>query len=404
MRVPSWPDVAIFPPMLPTPIYLDHAATTPVRPEVVDAMLPYLGGTFGNPSSGHGFGRAARDGLERARAQVAEGLGVAAREVYFTSGGTEGDNLAVLGAAWAAREAGRPMCAVVAATEHKAVLAAAHAVTRQGGQEVLLPVAPDGRLDMAALDAALAGRPSLVSVMWVNNETGVIQPLGAIAERCRAAGIPFHSDLVAGFGKLPFSLTEVPLSLATITGHKLGAPKGIGALVVRDGVTLSPQVHGGSQQRGVRPGTENIAGAVALGCAVRLAWQEQARETARLTELRDLLAALLTAAVPDLQITGSTAPRAPHVLNVQVPGCDAQALLMHLDLAGIAASAGSACQTGAAEPSHVLTAMGVPPGLALSAVRLSLGHETTAEEVGRVAEVFPRAVAKVRALGLALSR
>lgn len=393
-----------FPPMQPAPIYLDHAATTPLRPEVVEAMLPFLGGTFGNPSSGHAFGRAARDGLERARAEVAGGLGVAAREVYFTSGGTEGDNLAVLGAAWAAREAGRPMLAAVAATEHKAVLAAAHAVTHHGGHEVLLPVAPDGLLDLDALDAALARRPAIVSVMWVNNETGVIQPLGAIAERCRTAGILFHSDLVAGFGKLPLSLAEVPLSVATITGHKLGAPKGIGALVVRDGVTLWPQVHGGSQQRGLRPGTENIAGAVALGCAVRLARQEQAREATRLTELRDLLAALLTAAVPDLRITGGAAPRAPHVLNLQVPGCDAQALLMHLDLAGIAASAGSACQSGAAEPSHVLTAMAIAPELALSAIRLSLGHETTADEVRRVAEVFPRAVAKVRTLGLALSR
>jgi len=390
--------------MQPTPIYLDHAATTPVRPEVVEAMLPFLGGTFGNPSSAHAFGRAAREGLERARAQVAEGLGVAAREVYFTSGGTEGDNLAVLGAAWAAREAGHAMLAAVAATEHKAVLAAAHAVAHQGGHEVLLPVTPDGLLDLAALDAALARRPAVVSVMWVNNETGVIQPLGAIAERCRTAGILFHSDLVAGFGKLPLSLAEVPLSAATITGHKLGAPKGIGALVVRDGVILSPQVHGGSQQRGIRPGTENIAGAVALGCAVRLAREEQAREATRLTELRDLLAALLAAAIPDLRVSGGAAPRAPHVLNLQVPGCDAQALLMHLDLAGIAASAGSACQSGAAEPSHVLTAMGIAPELALSAIRLSLGHETTADEVRRVAEVFPRAVAKVRALGLALSR
>ena len=390
--------------MQTTPIYFDHAATTPVRPEVVEAMLPYLGGTFGNPSSGHGYGRAARDGLERARAEVAEALGVAAREVYFTSGGTEADNLAVLGAAWAAREAGRPMMTAVAATEHKAVLAAAHAVTRYGGREVILPVGPDGILDLATLDDVLAQAPALVSVMWVNNETGVVQPLAPIATRCRAAGVPLHSDLVAGFGKLPFSLAEIPLSLATITGHKLGAPKGIGALVVRDGVSLSPQVHGGSQQRGLRPGTENIAGAVALGCAVRLARQEQAHEATRLTELRDLLAALLTAAVPDLRVTGGGAARAPHVLNLQVPGCDAQALLMHLDLAGIAASAGSACQTGAAEPSHVLTAMGVPPELALSAIRLSLGHETTAEEVRRVAEVFPRAVAKVRALGLALSR
>ncbi len=216
-----------------TPIYLDHAATTPVRPEVVEAMLPFLGGTFGNPSSAHRFGRAARAGLEHARREVAEAVGAEPGQVIFTSGGTEADNLAVIGAAVAARDKGRRMSAVVASTEHKAVLAAAHKVVQLGGEEVILPVDSCGLVDLDALDRALVERPGVVSVMWVNNELGVIQPVAAIAERCHAAQVPFHTDAVQAFGKIPVSVAALPCSLVTLSGHKIGAPKGIGALVVR---------------------------------------------------------------------------------------------------------------------------------------------------------------------------
>jgi cysteine desulfurase len=386
--------------MPPRPVYFDHAATTPVRPEVRDAMLPYLSGDlFGNPSSAHRFGRAARAGLEQARREVAEATGVTPECVIFTSGGTEADNLAIVGAALAARAAGRRMLVAVGATEHKAILAAAHEVSRLGGEERILPVLPSGLLDLDALDAVLAEGPAIVSVMWVNNETGVIQPIEEIARRCHAAGVPFHSDLVQAFGKLPISLDRLPhLTFATISGHKLGAPKGIGALIARDCSLITPLILGGGQQRGIRPGTENLIGIVGLGCAARLAVEEQPHEARRMEQLASRLEASLRGAVPDLRITAEESPRAPHVLSVSVPGTEGAALLLNLDMAGVAASGGSACSTGSPEPSHVLKAMGVPLEQALGTVRFSLGHQSTEEDIARLAEVLPKAVAKVRTL------
>jgi cysteine desulfurase len=387
-----------------TPIYLDHAATTPVRPEALEAMLPFLGSAaFGNPSSSHRFGRAARAGLEQARREVAQALGAEPNQVYFTSGGTEADNLAVIGTALAARTAGRPMLAAVSATEHKAILAAAHAVVHLGGRECILPVDAAGQLELAALVAALGERPSVVSVMWVNNETGVIQDIPRIAALCQAAGTPFHTDMVQAFGRIPLAFDDRAITLATISGHKLGAPKGIGALLVRDPRVLEPIQHGGNQQHALRPGTENVAGAAALGRAALLAAREQSAETRRLTALRDRLAAGLQSLVPGIAVTGAAAPRAPHVLNLLVPGVRSDALLMHLDLAGLAASGGSACSTGAAEASHVLTAMGIPAETGVTALRLSLGRETTDADIDRTLELFPAIAEKVRRLTMTLS-
>ena len=391
--------------MPPRPVYLDYAATTPVRPEVLEAMLPYLTEqAFGNPSSAHRFGRAARAGLEQARREVAHAVGAEPTEVIFTSGGTEADNLGILGAALAARDRGAAMCAAVSAIEHKAILAAAHAVCHLGGREVLLPVDADGRVELDALDAALRVRPAVVSIMWVNNEVGVVQPVGEIAGRCRQAGVAYHTDAVQAFGKVPVNIAAVGCTLASLSGHKIGAPKGVGALVVRDRKAIEAIIHGGGQQYGIRPGTENVAGAVAMGRAATLAAAEQAAEAARLRALRDELAARLRAAVTELVVNAAGGERAPHVLSIAVPGADSEALLMHLDLAGVAASSGSACSTGAVEPSHVLVAMGVPRELALGAVRLSLGHGTTAEDVARAAEVMPGVVAKVRKLAGVLGR
>lgn len=387
------------------PVYLDYAATTPVRPEVLEAMLPFLGsGSFGNPSSSHRFGRTARAGLEQARREVAAAVGAEPAQVVFTSGGTEADNLAVIGAAQAARQQGRPMLVAVSAVEHKAVLAAAHQVGHLGGEEIVLPVDSDGLLDLEALGAALERRPAVVSVMWVNNETGVRQPVEEIARRCSAASVLLHSDAVQAFGKVPVALRDLPCTLLTISGHKIGAPKGIGALIVRDRKAIEAIIHGGGQQFGIRPGTENVAGAVALGRAATLAAEEQSAEATRLCALRDELFERIRAAVPDVVAHGRTAARAPHVLNIGVPGTDSEALLMHLDLAGVAASGGSACSTGAMEPSHVLTAMGVPRALALGSIRLSLGHETTAADTDRVVEIFPKVVEKVRQLSVVLGR
>lgn len=387
-----------------TAVYLDHAATTPVRPEVREAMLPFLGEVFGNPSSAHRFGRAARGALEQARREVAEAVGAEPSQVIFTSGGTEADNLAIIGAALAARSRGQPMRVVTSAAEHKAVLAAAHAVVRLGGEEVILPVDRNGQVDRARLDAELARGPAVVSIMWVNNETGVRQPVEQIAGACAGAGVLLHSDAVQAFGKIPLSLAETPCTLLTLSGHKIGAPKGIGALVVRDRRAVDAIVHGGGQQFGIRPGTENVAGAVGLGRAAALAAREVAALGPRLERLRQRLADGLRAGVPDLVVNGEDAPRAPHVLNLSVPGADSEALLMHLDLAGVAASGGSACSTGAVDPSHVLVAMGVPRPLALGAVRFSLGHETTEPDVDRVIALFPGVVAKVRQLAAVLGR
>ena len=386
-------------------VYLDHAATTPVRPEVLEAMLPYLTNqVFGNPSSAHRYGRAARAGIEQARREVAQAAGAEPNQVIFTSGGTEADNLGIVGAALAARDRGGAMCAVVSATEHKAILAAAHAVCHLGGREVLLPVDHAGRVDLDALDAALAGRPAVVSIMWVNNEVGTVQPVREIAARCSAAGVPFHTDAVQAFGKLPVIMGELSCTLLTLSGHKIGAPKGIGALIVRDRKAVEAIIHGGGQQYGIRPGTENVAGAIGLGRAALLASQEQAEEAPRLRQLRDELAARLKATISDLAINGESGERAPHVLNVAVAGADSEALLMHLDLAGVAASSGSACSTGSVEPSHVLVAMGVPRDLALGAIRFSFGRESTAADVDRVAEVMPVVVEKVRRLAGVLGR
>jgi cysteine desulfurase len=240
--------------------------------------------------------------------------------------------------------------------------------------------------------------------MWVNNETGVRQPIEQIAAQCRDAGVLFHSDAVQAFGKIPISLKETCCALLTISGHKIGAPKGIGALVVRDRKAVDAIIHGGGQQFGIRPGTENVAGAVALGRAATLAAAEVVEESARLGALRDELAQALKASVPDLVVNGAGAPRAPHVLNVAIPGAESEALLMHLDLAGIAASGGSACSTGSVEPSHVLVAMGLHRPLALGSIRFSLGHESTPQDVARVAAVFPGVVEKVRQLAAVLGR
>ena len=387
--------------------YLDNAATTPVRSEVLEAMLPYLGKeTFGNPSSAHRFGRAARAGIEEAKRAVAVAVGAEPNQVVFTSGGTEADNLAIIGAALAARDRGGPFRVAVSAAEHKAVLAAAHAVQHLGGEEVILPVSASGLVESGPLDAVLEEGVALVSVMWVNNEVGTVQPVAELAARCcgAAPGVLFHSDAVQAFGKVPVSLRDVNCTLLTISGHKIGAPKGIGALIVRDRKAVEAIIHGGGQQFGIRPGTENVPGIIALGTAARLAAEEQQALAGRLRELRDELERRILGIVPDAVIHGWQGERAPHISNISIPGTDSEALLMHLDLAGIACSSGSACSTGAVEPSHVLTAMGVPRELGVAALRFSFGKDSSIEDVEAVSSVLGRIVEKVRSLSAVLHR
>lgn len=296
------------------------------------------------------------------------------------------------------------MCAAVSAIEHKAVLEAAHAVCHLGGREIVLPVDDRGVLDLDALEVALREGPAIVSVMWVNNEVGTIQPVAEIAGRCHEEGVIFHSDAVQAVGKVPVSVKDLRCTLLTLSGHKIGAPKGIGALIVRDRKAVEAIIHGGGQQFGIRPGTENVAGAVALGRAVQLAVAEQPSSAQRLAKLRDSLASRLQGVLSDLVINAENGPRAPHLLSVAIAGADSEALLMHMDLAGVAVSSGSACSTGAVEPSHVLVAMGVSRELALGTIRFSLGRETGEPEISRAVEVLPGVVEKVRKLAGVLGR
>ena len=404
---------------MPHRLYLDHAATTPVRAEVREAMLPYLGeDAFGNPSSAHAVGRAARAGVERAREQVAAALGAESKQVFFTSGGTEADNLAILGAVQAAiaktgaglaRRDDGVVHLVTSPTEHHAVTAAVHEAERRGAFATFLPVDLNGTVDLAALDQALAGRgpagrPALVSVMWVNNEVGTIQPVPGIAQRCAAAGVAYHIDAVQALGKIPVNLAALPWTAVSVSAHKIGGPKGVGALVVRDPSRFTPILRGGSQQQGLRPGTENVPGIVGFGLAAQLAAREQAGSAAAWTAMRDGLERAILERVPDAVVHASGAARAPNILNVSAPGTDSESVLMHLDLAGIAAASGSACTTGSVEPSHVLLAMGVPPVLAAAGVRFSFGPLSSADQVPHVAETYAKVVAKVRELRKVLAR
>jgi len=296
--------------------YLDHAATTPLREEVRDAMLPHLSGLSGNPSSIHAPGRHASAALREARERVASALGAQPEEIVFTRGGTESDNLAVLGRAAVARREGRPPVVAHSAIEHSAVLEACRQVEDDGGIRLRLPVTSDGSLDDGALDAAIAHAPDVLSVMWVNNETGTILPVPAVARRASSEGVVLHSDAVQAIGKVPVDVDRVPVSLLTITGHKIGGPRGTGVLFVRRGTELRPVFHGGGQERGLRPGTEDLAGAVGMAEAVSLAVEEQAAEAERLGALRERLEARLRDALPGLRVYGADAPRAPHVLAV----------------------------------------------------------------------------------------
>jgi cysteine desulfurase len=378
------------------PIYLDHSATTPVRPEVLEAMLPFFGPRFGNPSSTHRWGREARVALDEARERLARALGASADEICFTSGGTESDNLAVLGA-WRALRHSRPVV-VSTPIEHKAVLGAVHEIEAEGGTARLVEVRPDGRVDEAGFDAAIGDDVALCSVMWVNNEIGTVQDVPSLAATAKARGALFHTDGIQALGKVAIDVRHAPVDYLSISGHKVGAPKGIGALYVRRGAPITPLLYGGTQDRGRRPGTENVAMSVGFARAVELAVSEREVECARLERLRDALEAALLAKVPDAVVHGRGARRAPHILNLSVPGTDSESMLMALDLQGVACSAGSACQSGSIDPSHVLAALRVPHELASAAVRLSFGSLSTEAHVTRVAELFPALIAKARRL------
>ncbi|MDT8370153.1 MAG: cysteine desulfurase family protein [Longimicrobiales bacterium] len=377
------------------PIYLDHAATTPMRAEVREAMAPYHSEVFGNPSSTHRWGRQAQAALERARGRVADALGVERREVVFVRGGTESDNLALLGRADATRSGQQTPCIVTSAIEHKAVLDAARSVEVDGGRAIVLPVDGSGVVDLDTLDLAFDASPSLVSVMWVNNEIGVVQPIEEIVERCRHHGVPVHSDGVQAIGKIPVRLDDVPLDLLSISGHKVCGPKSSGALFVRAGTELHARIHGGGQEGGLRPGTQDVAGAVGLAEAVTLAVAEAASARTHYLELRDRLIDRLRAALPDLRVHGAGAEVAGHILSVGIPGLSPEMLMISLDMEGLAVSGGSACQSGSTSESHVLRAIYGNEAIAAT-IRYSFGRTTTRDEIEEAAERTARVVQKLR--------
>lgn len=391
-----------------TTVYLDHAATTPVRPEVRAAMAPYLDDRFGNPSSMHRWGRQARNALEEARERVAAAIGANRREIIFTSGGTEADNLAVLGrwrsacraaggesgtAAGIDRHAVGPV--VCSAIEHKAVSAAAQCAVEEGASMVVLAVDELGRVDPDAVAEVLVDRPCVVSVMWANNEVGTIQAVAEIGARCRTAGVAFHTDAVQAFGKVPLRVDTTPCDLLSISAHKVAGPKGIGALYVRDATLVLPLTHGGGQERELRPGTENVAAAVGFAVAAELAADQQQEAAIRMAALRDRLEAGLLDRVPDLVVNAPGDSRLPNILNVTVGRADQEGMLIGLDLEGVAASGAAACHSGTVKPSHVLTAMGrAQDGGA--GVRLSVGWTTTQSEIDFAIDAFARVVDQLR--------
>jgi cysteine desulfurase len=394
-------------------VYLDHNATTPVDPEVLDAMLPYFSGEYGNASSIHSFGQKARSAVETAREQVAALIGARPQEIIFTSGGTEGDNHAIFGIAEAATsssagaratsaggEAAFPPHIITTAIEHEAVLNTCQALEKRGLSVTYLAVDRDGQIDLEALRGSLREPPetALITVMHANNELGTVQPLEEIGRIAREADVYFHTDAVQSAGKIPIDVNSLNLDLLSLSGHKLYAPKGIGALYIRGGTRLRQLLYGGHHQRGFRPGTENVAAIVGLGKAAQIAKATLAEDAKRVAALRDTLEHALVQRVPDARINGAGAPRTPNTANITFPGIEGEALVIALDLKGLACSTGAACSSGAVEPSHVLTAIGLPADEARASLRFSLGRHTTAADIDFALQVVPAAVAQLREL------
>jgi cysteine desulfurase len=376
-------------------IYLDYNSTSPVRPEARTAMLEPLGDAFGNPSSVHRAGAEARGLVELAREQLAAVLRVAPECIVFTSGATESNNAVLRAASLRAPRRGDHV--VTCATEHPSVLEVAEDLRDSGLRVTVLPVESDGRLDPDRFAAALDERTLLASVMWANNETGVIQPIPELAARTRALGVSFHTDAVQALGKVPVPLTESGVDYAAFSGHKLGGPKGVGALYVRAGARVAPLLRGGPQERRRRAGTENVPGIVGFGAACVAAELKLEDEGRRLSGLRERLWEGIQERLPDARQNGSRKDHLPNTLSVSFPDVDGETLVEALDLEGVAVSSGAACASGSTDPSHVLLAMGLSPELASGSIRFSLGFDTKAEQIEQILDLLPGVVERVRA-------
>ncbi len=375
-------------------IYLDHAATTPVDEAVARAMVAVLESGYGNPSSVHAPGREARQRMSEAREKVAQLLGARPEEIVFTSGGTEADNLALVGVARACRERGDHI--VTTQVEHHAVLETCRALEAEGFRTTYVPVDHQGRVAPEAVAEALTPRTVLVSVMLANNEVGTLQPVARIAALVRSRGVYLHTDAVQAVGQVPVGVEELGVDLLSLSAHKMYGPKGVGALYVRRGVPLSPLLHGGGQERGRRSGTENVPGIVGLGKAAQMAHSEQPERQRGLTALRERLIRGIAARAPEAILNGHPTQRLPSNVSISFPGVTGEALVVDLDLKGVAISAGAACAAGTVEPSHVLRAMGLSEQVAAGTVRLSLGRANTPEEVDQVLDILTEAVERLR--------
>lgn len=399
-----------------TRVYLDHNATTPVEPSVLDAMLPYLSGEFGNAASIHTFGQRARAAVETAREQVAALIGARPQEIVFTSGGTEADNHAIFGTvaapvSWPAVPSKNPLDdlerrfsiahlkhVITSNIEHEAVLNTCQELAKRGVAVTYLPVDREGLISPDQLRRAIRKETVLITVMHANNELGTVQPLEDIGRIAVEADVYFHTDAVQSAGKLAIDVNALHLDLLALSGHKFYAPKGIGALYIRGGTRLQQLLYGGHHQRGFRPGTENVAGIVGLGKAAEMARKSLGEDAARISALRNQLEEGLLSRVPHSRANGARAPRTPNTSNITFPGIEGEALVIALDLKGLACSTGAACSSGAVEPSHVLTAIGLTPDEARASLRFSLGRHTTPADIQFALEVVPAAVDQLREL------
>ena len=375
-------------------VYMDHAATTPTRPEVASAMLPYFSERFGNPSSLYALAREAKEAVEEARGRVAAAIGADPEEIYFTAGGTEADNWAIKGMAAANRKKGDHI--VTSSIEHHAVLHPCQALEKQGYRVTYLPVDEFGRVEPASVEEAINDKTILVSVMAANNEIGTIQPVRAIAEIAHDHGIPFHTDAVQAIGAFPVDVDAMGADLLALSAHKFGGPKGVGALYVRKRTRIGTLMDGGAQERGRRAGTENVPGIVGLGQAIELAVGEMPQKAPRLAAMRDRLIRGILETIPDTRLNGHPTERLANNVNVAFRYVEGESILLMLDALGIAASTGSACTSASLEPSHVLTSCGLPPEHAHGSLRLTLGSRNTEEDVDYVLEVLPGVIGRLR--------
>lgn len=373
---------------------MDHAATTYVDPRVVQAMLPYFTECFGNASSLHSFGREAKEALEHSREIVAKALGASPNEIFFTSGGTESDNLAIKGVIYANRNKNHIITSII---EHHAVLETCNSLQEQGVEVTYLPVDKQGFVSLNHLEDALTEKTGLVTIMHANNEIGTIEPIKEIGKITRERGVYLHTDAVQSFGKIPTNVNDLNVDLLSISGHKIYGPKGVGVLYVREGVKIEPVQHGGGHERGMRSGTENVPGIVGLAKAVEISQAEMGKESQRLTRLRDkLIKGVLE--IEDSWLNGHPTKRLPNNSNFSFSGIEGESLILRLDARGVAASTGSACSSGSGAPSHVLTSIGLTPEQANGSLRLTLGKCNTEEDVDYVLKVLPEIVSDLRKL------